>query len=177
MEKEVWKDVLQYEGLYQVSNLGNIRSHHTGKWELLTPTIGTGGQLYVTLTKDGKHSKKLFKRVVAKTHVPNPYNKKCVKFKDKNVLNVAASNLEWGSQREISHDAAKEGRFTGRKTLIYCKELDRTFRSMRNAETTLGIARNRVRNCIAAGTKCCGYTFIKVASEKRKQPIHLFECN
>ena len=169
MDIEIWRDVLQYDGMYQVSNLGNIRSRHSGEWKLLNPSIGTGGRLYVTLSYKGKHSKKQLHRLVAIAHVPNPYNKNCVKFKDGNPLNVAASNLQWTTHKENSHDAAKQGKYNGRKTLIYCKDLDRTFRSMRNAETTLGIPRNRIRNCIAAGTKCCGYTFIKVDSKHQKK--------
>lgn len=175
MDVEIWKDALKYDGMYQVSDLGNIRSRHSGEWKLLNPSIGTGGKLYVTLSYKGKHSKKQLHRLIAIAHVPNPYGKKCVKFKDGDPLNVAASNLEWTTRRENSHDAAKQGKYSGTKTLVYCKELGRTFRSMRNAETTLGIARNRIRNCIAAGTKCCGYTFIKIEAKRPGKPIKLFE--
>ena len=44
--KEIWKDIIDSEGLYQVSNLGKIRSCHSGKWIILNPTIGYDKKRY-----------------------------------------------------------------------------------------------------------------------------------
>ena len=53
MVEEIYKDCLNYDGIYQVSNIGNVRSIKSGKWILLTPTPDGWGYLQVTLTKNG----------------------------------------------------------------------------------------------------------------------------
>ena len=52
MENEIWKDVIGYEGLYQVSNLGNVKSLRFNKEKILKQRIGTKGYFAVCLRKD-----------------------------------------------------------------------------------------------------------------------------
>ena len=96
--EEIWKDVPGYEGRYEVSNFGNVRSmcyNHTGQTNVLKPRKNRTGYLQVNLYKDGQ--KKTFKvhRLVAKAFVPNPLNLPQINHINECKLNNRADNLEW----------------------------------------------------------------------------------
>jgi len=98
MEIEVYRDIEGYEGLYQVSNLGNVKSLNygrTGKEKLLKLYKGNNGYLYITLYKNKKQKLSLVHRLVALTFIPNPNNLKEINHKDENPLNNMVENLEW----------------------------------------------------------------------------------
>ena len=106
---EVWKDIEGYEGLYQVSNLGLVRSldhieenlwkgkpykrMHLGR--TLKPIKQVTGYYSVTLHKCGEQQTTRLHRLVAKAFVPNPDNLPEVNHKDENKANNRADNLEW----------------------------------------------------------------------------------
>lgn len=95
--KEIWKDILNYEGLYQVSNLGDIKSlkrKHT-KGCILRYSIGNSGYKQVVLCKNGECKTRMIHRLVAETFIENPNNFKEVNHKDENKLNNSVDNLEW----------------------------------------------------------------------------------
>lgn len=99
---EVWKDVKGYEGLYQVSNLGRVKSlarilNDGRKWKEKVLKLGKDkdGYLQVHLYKNGKP--KMFKiyRLVAEAFIPNPDSLPCVNHKDEDKTNNTVENLEW----------------------------------------------------------------------------------
>ena len=92
---EIWKDVVGFEGKYQVSNLGNVKSFLRGEHLLRL----NGGRKYiqVVLCKDGKTYARLVHRLVAEAFIPNPHNLSCVNHKDENPKNNCVYNLEWCS--------------------------------------------------------------------------------
>lgn len=111
---ELWKDIEGYEGLYQVSNMGRVRSldriataERNGKTiqrnivgKLLTPTKRRHGYLAVMLYGRGGHPTRGFKsvsvhRLVASAFVDNPHGYGEVNHLDENKQNNAADNLEW----------------------------------------------------------------------------------
>lgn len=99
--EEIWKDIEGYEGLYQVSNTGKVRSfirktELQAPWHLIKPHV-TRGYVFIPLyTKEVKRSKKfLLHRIVAKAFIPNPNNYPEINHKDENKLNNAVDNLEW----------------------------------------------------------------------------------
>ena len=104
---ELWKDVKGYEGLYQVSNYGRVKSltrtmvdnrcTRTFKGQLLKPMTHNGKQpyLYVSLSKCGNIKKVFIHRLVAETFLHNLDNKPQVNHKDGNARNNLVSNLEW----------------------------------------------------------------------------------
>ena len=97
--KEVFKDIEGYEGLYQVSNLGNVKALGNGgsnsKEKFLKPQKDKGGYLKVNLCKEGKVKMCKIHRLVAQAFIPNPKNLPQVNHKDEDKQNNAASNLEW----------------------------------------------------------------------------------
>lgn len=100
--KEIWKDIEGYEGLYQVSNLGRIKSlkrkdslGRTIQEKILKLSKTSWGYFRITLKKENKRKNFLVHRLVAKTFIPNPNNYLEVNHKDEDKLNNEIENLEW----------------------------------------------------------------------------------
>ena len=104
---EIWKDIVGYEGKYEISNKGNVKTlsyKRTGKERLLSERI-TAGYNRVALYNDGEISNKLVHRLVAEHFIPNPNNYKEVNHIDGNKLNNHFENLEWVSAKQNSTHA------------------------------------------------------------------------
>lgn len=153
--KETWEDIKGYEGLYQVSNLGNVRSlefrNNKGvfKREKILKFSQRSGYYTVNLSKNHKRVSKQIHRLVAEAFIPNPQNKKIVNHKDFNRKNNNVDNLEWVTQKENvlwSVERMKKPRTkimtnTGLKNIIYRKS-NNTYRIVINrkeypSQTTL----------------------------------------
>lgn len=87
----MWKDIENYEGLYQVNELGEIKS----KRGILKPFTDKDGYLKVGLHKNGIHKQFFVHRLVAKAFISNPDNLPEINHKDENKSNNTVSNLEW----------------------------------------------------------------------------------
>lgn len=102
MNKEIWKDIPNYEGLYQASSLGRIKSlnfNGTGKEKIMRPR--TGNRYYmIALWKDRKRKDLLLHRVIAETFIENKENKPFVNHKDENCFNNSVNNLMWCTHKE-----------------------------------------------------------------------------
>ena len=95
---EIWKDIAGYEGLYQISNLGNVRSmNHRGHGVVknLIPKCNNCGRLWVELRKNGSGKYMLVHRLVALAFIPNPNNYPQINHIDENPKNNLVENLEW----------------------------------------------------------------------------------
>ena len=92
---EEWKDVKNYEGLYQVSNFGRLKSLKYGKERILKANKDRYGYLFVRLCKDVKPKMCLIHRLVAEAFIPNPDNLPTVDHIDRNPLNNTVENLRW----------------------------------------------------------------------------------
>ena len=103
--EEIWRDIPQYEGMYQVSSKGRVRSldrtlltangEHKMKGRVLSPNVNNSGYYYVTLSKDRRHWCAKVHRLVATAFIPNPDNLPEVNHRDGNKLNCCIENLEW----------------------------------------------------------------------------------
>lgn len=107
MAKEIWKDIPGYEGFYQASTEGRVRSvdRIVKKWDgkklvkgrILIPSANLGGYLFVELFMDGVGKIKTIHRLVAEAFIPNPDNLQQINHKDENKKNNRVENLEWCS--------------------------------------------------------------------------------
>ena len=97
-QPEEWKPIPGYEGLYEVSNYGRVRSF---KWssngKILSPCKDGSGYCFVNLCKDGKVKPRIIHRLVAEAFIPNPNNFPQVNHMDECKENNYFGNLEWCS--------------------------------------------------------------------------------
>jgi len=96
---EIWKDIEGYAGLYEVSNMGQVRSLWFGKTRILKPGKNTCGYLQVNLCKDGKQKMFLVHRLVANAFIPNPQGYPVINHRDENPLNNSVDNLEFCTRK------------------------------------------------------------------------------
>lgn len=114
--KEIWTDIKGYEGLYQVSNLGRIKSlnfNHTQKSQIMKATVTKGGYLKIHLDKNGERKYVVVHRIVAESFIPNNENHPLVLHKipvSKGGTNEA-TNLYWGTYSDNMKDRTRDGHF------------------------------------------------------------------
>ena len=114
MENEIWKQINGYEGLYEVSNLGNVRSVERRVWSrgfYITlkgkpkkQVIDKRGYCIVFLSKDGKEKTHRVHRLVANAFIQNPYNKPEIDHINTNKQDNRADNLKWVTPKENSEN-------------------------------------------------------------------------
>ena len=184
--KEIWKDVLHYEGYYQVSNFGRVRaveryvkSCRDGSeryaYGHIMPQFDNGhGYLFVNLYKDNKAKREYVHRLVALAFVPNPDNLPQVNHKDEVKSNNVPENLEWcdckynnnyGTRKERQIESylrngtncTRVGKVDSNGNIIA------TYRSMREAERKNNLANGTIHAYFKYGFKeCGGFQWIKI---------------
>ena len=99
--KEIWKDIKGYEGLYQISNYGEVKSlekkagFSTRKEKILKQHLDKDGYVKVYLCKNNKVKFLSVHRLIAEAFIPNPNNFPQINHKDENKQNNKIENLEW----------------------------------------------------------------------------------
>jgi hypothetical protein len=124
-QKEIWKDVLGYEEIYQVSNLGNVKSlqrlirlgyrPRIKKETILKNSIEFYGYYVVNLCKNLKHKKTKVHRIVAEAFIPNPENKPQINHKNGIKTDNCVENLEWCTNQENAIHANKNNLISRQK--------------------------------------------------------------
>jgi len=121
-DDEIFIDVVGFEGLYQVSDLGRVKSlgrRVNGLWKngfyvrerILKQSIDSGGYYNVSLAKDGKAKTFTIHRIVATAFLPNPENKPEVNHKNGIKNDSRLENLEWATEKENINHAIDTGLF------------------------------------------------------------------
>lgn len=169
MEEEIWKDIAGYEGLYQVSSMGRVKSlARSGRKrdKILKGNPNTTGYLLVQLRKDGQRISMLVHRIVMSTFEPvDDSTSLTVNHKDLDIQNNRLTNLEWCTQKDnnehywLTADLSK--RKTGAKGTNHhlCKLTEQDVREIRRLkqETTLsnikvgemfGVKEGTIRNIL-----------------------------
>ena len=104
---EIWKDIEDYEGIYQVSNLGRVKRTNTNR--ILKGSKDKGGYLVVNLYKNSILSNKKIHRLVAEAFIPNTENKPQVNHIDEDKTNNMILNLNWMTAKEnLNHGTHNE---------------------------------------------------------------------
>jgi hypothetical protein len=109
--EEIWKDIAGYEGVYKVSNYGNVYSFKSNK--NLSHSYNTYGYAHVGLVKNGKHKVVMVHRLLAIAFIPNPNNLPVINHKDGNKLNNSIDNLEWCTRAYNNRHARENGLHRG----------------------------------------------------------------
>ena len=120
---EEWKDIEGYNGLYQISNLGKIKSFRksskckSNNGYIINPGVDNNGYLVCVLNNNGNRKTYKIHRLVALAFIPNPNNYSDVNHKDENKSNNRIDNLEWMSHKNnMNYGTLKERIRTYHKT-------------------------------------------------------------
>lgn len=165
---EIWKDIKGYEGLYQISNLGNVKSvkrrikYSNGTIvsypeKILKGFISTSGYKAVDLYENKKKKKFYIHRLVAEAFVDNPLNKPEVNHINENKLDNRFENLEWctssenklaGTVIERANKTRKDRKTAYKKVGMYNlnNDLIQIFDNIGIAEKSTGVNRKTIYN-------------------------------
>lgn len=130
--KEIWKPVKGWEGRYEVSNLGRVKSAQGKNKGKILSQNSQQGYMQVFLSQKGIGRNHLVHRLVAEAFIPNPLNLPQVNHKDETRSNNKVDNLEWCTQ---IYNVNYGTRLRRMSTPIVCIETDEKFDSIKNAAT------------------------------------------
>ena len=172
VEKEDWRDVPGYQGYYQISNLGRVKSLERSleyppskaypkgvtkvlKERIMTPCKDKKGYLFVQLFKNGNFKCARIHRLVALTFLPNPENLPQVNHKDENKQNNCLSNLEWCTPKyNVNYGVGKYKKTLNKRIPViqYTKswELVREYESATAATKALNVVQGCSRSILLA---------------------------
>lgn len=184
---EQWKDIIGFEGKYQVSDLGRVKSlnyHREGKGRVLVGNKLKSGYLRVCLWKDGKMKNYLVHRLVTEAFLPNPDNLPQVNHKDECKTNNAVSNLEWcdvaynnsyGTKTERIAKALTNHPTKSRSVFQYTLDgsLVRLYPSAHEAERMTGYPHSNISACCNGKYKTM-YGFVWSYTPINNKRINLF---
>lgn len=165
--EEVWRDIKGYEGLYQVSNFGRVKSldhyseHYKGgvrliKGCLLNPVKTDRGYLTVRLYKNSKSKYYKVHRLVAEAFIPNPHNHPTVDHKNRIRTDNREENLRWAPMKLQCKNRDNKPIIKGIKKLLSKPVKQYTMDIEFVAEyTSVSEAARQTGYCISSISKCC----------------------
>ena len=177
MKEEIWKDIEGFEGLYQVSNLGRVKSlnyKRTGKEKIMKGVDDGRGYLILSLYREGKGKTCKIHKLVAQAFLENPNSLPEVNHKDEDKTNNKVENLEWCTRAyNLTYNgrAEKVGKkLRGRKlTEEHIKKISKPvfsvdkesglimwWQSAREAEKCTGINNSNIIACCKGKVKSAG---------------------
>ena len=190
--KEVWKPIPGYEGYYEVSNLGSIRSvshvvsgpvngglrTYSTKSSILKQHVSKVGYIMVSLSKNSKVKHFNLHRLIAKAFIPNPDNLPCVNHKDEDKTNNNVENLEWCSHKYNANwgtnpkrVSVRQNKTPSRHRKVSQYTMDgkfiKTFYAASHAARELGVDSSWIIACCRGtkGAKSAGGFIFKYADE------------
>lgn len=174
---EIWKDIEGYEGLYQVSNLGRVKSlgnNKSRKEKIMKLSKNKGNYLHVVLNKGGKAKTCKVHRLVAFAFIPRVEGKTHVDHIDGNRQNNVYTNLRYCTPKENnnfdlyrkhrsevqkgekSYLYGKTGELHPKSKAVLCIELNKIYGSIREAGRELGINQSSIGKCCLGKVQSAG---------------------
>ncbi len=184
---EVWKDVVGFEGMYMVSNLGRVKSLERQAKNTIPQKIKTkirkqseSRYLYLTFTNGSKRSLMLVHILVAKAFIPNPQNKPQVNHKFGDKYDNRVSELEWmtaSENKRHTYDVlGMKGTLNGylgerhpTSTQVYCITNNKTYGSIREASRELNINHGRISESCSGHKPVNGFQFAYLNQKRGKK--------
>ena len=176
---EIWKDIENFEGLYQISNLGRVKSANRvvhvedpknhRKYDkhfpecIKTTNLDTKGYVMVTLKKNGKTSRYRIHRLVANAFIPNPNNLPQVNHIDENKENNCVDNLEWCTNEYNIKYGTRISRISNKRkgisthNSIKVKVFSTVYDSLTKAGNAIGVSGDTVKRRIETNIE--GYSY------------------
>lgn len=182
MKEEIWKDIPDYEGLYQASSLGRIKSldrlyFNPGinrlyriKGKILTPTKNTRryGYYELSLYKNGSYKRYKVHRLVALTFLANPNGYPQENHIDGNKANNTVDNLEWCTATYNINHALRTGLANKeyRMVRIQCVDTGEVFESVVRASKDMRCDRRDLFKSLKANKPIKGHSFRRITEEE-----------
>ena len=175
---EIWLPIEGYENLYEVSNLGRVRSLKrtvTNKngvtqkvpGKILKPGTQQNGYLTVALCKNGISRSFYLHRIVSTAFLPNPDNLPCVNHLDENKQNNSVENLEWCTQKENINYGTRNKRVSEKLSKpVLCIELNQIFPSLTEAARQLCLSVENLSHVLTGRFKTTGGYHFEYAETK-----------
>lgn len=188
--EEIWKGIKNYEGLYQVSNKGNIKSlaridyhNHHIKERILKPVANNNGYVIVCLYKDGKGKRFTVHRIVAMSFLENSNNYTEINHKDEDKTNNCVENLEWCTHKQNINYGTRNERAckkhsekTKQKMSVahskpvlqidpVTNKIIKEWKSAKEVFEKLGFYQNAISSCCLGKHKTCGGFIWKFKNE------------
>lgn len=159
---EIWKDIEGYEGIYEISNLGRVRSFKNGKVRILKPLTNKRGYLRVQLRKNNSLKTLQIHRLVAQAFLPNPNNLPQVNHKDEDKTNNIVSNLEY-CDAKYNNNYGNRNKKVAEALSKVVLQIDKNtniiiniFPSLMEAERQTGCKNNNICHCCKGKRKSAG---------------------
>lgn len=169
---EEWKDIKGYEGIYQVSNKGQVRSivkRHSSMPRIMKQRTAGAGYAYVGLSTNGIQRKHAVHRLVAEAFIPNLEGKPEVNHINGNKEDNCADNLEWVTSKENKIHAHNMGFYEedarNRSIAVVAVNMkngdSKEYPSMTAASKATGIMQGSISNSVKYGHQTNGYKFYR----------------
>jgi hypothetical protein len=166
--EEVWKDIKGFEGAYQISSLGRVRSL-PGKYrkELIRKLVpDKDGYLECMLCEKGKYTHKKVHRLVGEAFIKNPFGKKEINHKNGNRADNRIENLEWVSRKENEHHKSEV--LHSSPTTTVRREDGKVYHSIKEAAEENKVNPTSIMQSVKIGCRSNGYHWEYVKRAFRK---------
>ena len=183
MIKEIWKPIEGYNGLYQVSNMGRVKSlgnNKTRKEKILKLHSDKDGYLKVQLHKEGKKKNYLIHRLVAQAFIDNPNNLPQVNHKDEDKTNNCAENLEYCDSSYNTNFGTRNERIVKANSIPILQftksgEFVKKWNNAKEVERDLEISSSNIYKCCKGKLKSIGGYEWGYADDYERIPFKVFD--